>query len=178
MLLLPPGLARVVLALTIPGLCSDRDLTIILLRLQILLFLLRTVGFEFPTHQEKAPVQQLPVYLKGMQTVYFSDNHSASQLASKVEKTRSKLMAFFIYNEQFADGCQHLYSEFPAHFTWKQPTRTWETRQRSKGVMIGRVYHFNPVASERYYLRLFLTSVRDPRSFEELYTVNGVRHAS
>ena len=134
--------------------------------------------FEFRTHQEKPTVQPLPVHLKGMHSVYFSEDLSASQLASKMENTRSLLMAFFLYNERFADGRQYLYSEFPAHFAWKQDIRMWKARQRGKGTTIGRMFHCNPVSGERYYLRLLLTSVRGPRSFEELYIVNGVRHAS
>jgi len=134
--------------------------------------------FEFPTHQEWPPVHQLPVHLKCQHTIYFSDDLSASQVTSRMNNTRSKLMGFFFYNEQFTDGRQYLYSEFPAHYVWQTDTRTWKTRQRSEGVAIGRMYHCNPVSGERYYLRLLLTSVRGPRSFEELYMVDGVRHAS
>jgi hypothetical protein len=73
--------------------------------------------FEFLTHQEWPPVDHLPVHLKGQHTVYFADDLTVSQLAEKAEKTRSKLMAFFYYNERFTDGREYLYSEFPAHFT-------------------------------------------------------------
>ena len=132
--------------------------------------------FEFATHQEWPPVEQLPVHLKGQHTVYFRDDLSPSQLAAKMERTRSKLMAFFLYNEQFTDGHGYLYSEFPAHFAWKIKTCTWQKRRRLEGVTIGRMYHCNPVSGERYYLRLLLTSVRGPRSFDELYFVDGVRH--
>jgi len=134
--------------------------------------------FEFATHQEWPPVQQLPVHLKDQHTVYFSDDLNPSQLASKMAKSRSKLMAFFLYNEKYTDGRQYLYQEFPAHFTWKDTARVWQKRQRLEGLTTGRMYHCNPVSGERYYLRLLLTSVRGPRSFEELYMVSGVRHDS
>jgi hypothetical protein len=38
------------------------------------------------------------------------------------------------------------------------------------------MYHCNPISGERYYLRLLLTTVRGPRSFNELYNVRNVRY--
>ena len=38
------------------------------------------------------------------------------------------------------------------------------------------MYHCSPVSGERYYLRLLLTTVPGPRSFTDLYMVDGVRH--
>lgn len=41
---------------------------------------------------------------------------------------------------------------------------------------IGRMYHCNPTAGERYYVRLLLTAVKGPQSFKHLRTVRGVRY--
>ncbi len=89
---------------------------------------------------------------------------------------RSTLIAFFEYNAMHEDSRQYLYSEFPAHFTWDLKTRMWKPRQRGKGNRIGRIYHYSPVSGEQYYLRLLLTVVRGPRSFADLYIVEGVRY--
>lgn len=35
------------------------------------------------------------------------------------------------------------------------------------------MYHCSPLAGERFYLRMLLITVRGPRSFEDLRTVNG-----
>ena len=83
-------------------------------------------------------------------------------------------MAFFEYNATHDDGRQYLYHEFPQHYTWKPKERVWVKRQR--GYYIGRIYYYSPVSGERYYLRLLLTVVRGPRSFEELFVVDGVRY--
>jgi hypothetical protein len=131
--------------------------------------------FEFPTHEEWPPVEHLSVHLKGQQSVYFPDDLTADQLQDKMDRTRSKLMAFFDRNKHDENARQYLYADFPSHFTWHQKTCTWETRQRDTG-KIGRMYHCSPNAGERYYLRLLLTSVTGPQSYEELYSVNGVRH--
>jgi hypothetical protein len=130
--------------------------------------------FEFTTHQEFPPVQHLAVHLPGQHTVYFADDLAPEQVAAKAANARSTLMAFFEYNATHEDGRQYLYHEFPQHYVWKPDRRVWVKRQR--GYCIGRMYHCNPVSGERYYLRLLLTAIRGPQSFEELYIVNGVRY--
>ena len=131
---------------------------------------------EYPSHQEWPPITQLSVHLPGQHTVYFPDDLSPEELAAKAENARSTLMGFFAYNEAHEDGRQYLYPDFPAHFVWKTKTKTWVPRQ--KGFAIGRMFHISPVAGGKYYLRLLLTAVRGPQSFEELYCFEGVRHPS
>ena len=48
----------------------------------------------------------------------------------------------------------------------------WTRRQ--KGHSIGRMYFASPNSGERFYLRLLLTVVKGPTSFESLRTVSGV----
>jgi hypothetical protein len=96
------------------------------------------------------------------------------QIADRAANARSTLMAFFEYNATHEDGRQYLYHEFPQHFVWVAKTRMWKPRER--GYSIGRIYHCSPVSGERFYLRLLLTVVRGPRSFDELYLVEGVRY--
>ena len=130
--------------------------------------------FEYHTHQEFPPVQHLAIHLPGQHTVCFADNLPQEQLAARAVNACSTLMAFFDYNAKHADGRTLLYHQFPEHYTWKPKLRLWGRRQR--GYCIGRIYHCSPVSGERYYLRLLLTAVPGPRSFDELYMVDGVRH--
>src|SRR5271156_5955857 len=53
--------------------------------------------------------------------------------------------------------------------------RRWQRRHRDNHA-IGRMYYCNPTAGERFYLRLLLTAVRGPTSFEHLRTVAGTLH--
>lgn len=129
---------------------------------------------EFSTHQEWPPVQHLALHLEGQHTVYFADELTPEALAEKMEQSRSTLMAFFKYNTEHPNGPLRLYSEFPQHFTWQPRTHTWQIRK--KGFAIGRIYHCSPVAGEKFYLRLLLTSVPGARSFADLYMVDGVRY--
>ena len=52
----------------------------------------------------------------------------------------------------------------------------WKIRER--GHALGRIYYAPPKCGERFYLRLLLTTVRGPTSFENLRTVNGVIHST
>src|SRR4051794_13827869 len=88
----------------------------------------------------------------------------------------STLMAFFKYNTDHKNGRTYLYQEFPAHYTYNAKQREWRPRQR--GFAIGRIYHCNPFMGEKYYLRMLLTVVRGPQSFEDICTVAGVLHTT
>ena len=67
-----------------------------------------------------------------------------------------------------------LYQEFPTHMTWKRLPRRWN--RRKTGNTIGRMYFVGPSGGERFYLRMLLTIVKGPTSFEDLRTYNGIVH--
>lgn len=131
---------------------------------------------EFPVHEEWPPVIHLPVHLPGQQPVYFQSEDTEDHVREEIEKQGSALMAFFQYltdhpNDNTAAGL--LYQDFPTEYVYNRKTRKWSKRQR-KFEAIGRVYYVPPIAGEKYYLRLLLTSVCGPKSFEDLRTVDGI----
>ena len=128
--------------------------------------------FEFAVHEEFPPVIHLAIHLPDQQPVYFNSDIAVTDLQNRLDAAQSILMAFFQYNLLNTDGRQYLYQEFPVHYVYDKPRRRWHIRKR--GTAIGRMYHCNPFAGERYYLRLLLTVVRGPQSFEHLRTVHGV----
>ncbi|XP_022019542.1 ATP-dependent DNA helicase pif1-like [Helianthus annuus] len=64
------------------------------------------------------------------------------------------------------------YVQFPSKYVWKLKDRCWQPRQNY--VVIGRIYSASPSLGEAYYLRILLTKVKGPRSFEEIRTYEGV----
>ncbi|CCE26556.1 uncharacterized protein CPUR_00024 [Claviceps purpurea 20.1] len=85
-----------------------------------------------------------------------------------------KLMGFFRWSPEHPET-NYLYAEMPSNCVWVAQPRVW--KQREKYLRnIGRMFHCSPVASERFYLRLLLTVVRGPKSFEELYHFEGRRY--
>lgn len=127
--------------------------------------------FGFGMHEESPPVMHLTVHLPGEQVIYFSDERDTVEVRQRIEHSSSTWMAFFKYNAENEDGHQYLYHEFPEHFTYDRRKREWHRRRR--GSFIGCMYHCSPLAGEWFYLRLLLTTVRRPRSFDDLRTVNG-----
>lgn len=130
--------------------------------------------FEFPMHEEYPPVQTLAVHRPGEQIVYFNPELTIEEVRERMETARSTLMAFLDYNANHADGRQWLYHEFPAHYVYNRQSHRWHPRKQ--GMSIGRMYHCNPTAGEKFYIRLLLTAVPGPQSFEDLRTVNGVQY--
>jgi PIF1-like helicase len=132
--------------------------------------------FEFATNEQFPAVYQLAVHLEGQDSVDFPGDISREELQEKLDQETSTLTAFFKYNAEHTDGREILYSDFPAHYVYqeKEKPRRWTPRQ--KGFAIGRMWFVNHREGERFYLRLLLTSVPGPTSFEDLRTVNGVVH--
>ena len=123
-------------------------------------------------HDEQPPVTHLALHLPGQQPVYFSEQENLDRVRARIEESMTTLMAFFAYNEQNEDGREYLYHEFPEYFVYKGKIEGWQKRQRGRAV--GRMYSASPFMGERYYLRLLLTVVRGPRSFEHIRTVDGI----
>jgi len=97
-------------------------------------------------------------------------------LQERILAARSTLMAFFDYNAKHQDGWQYLYQEFPTYYVFKAKEKEWKPRQ--KGIAIGRKYTCNPLAGERYYLRLLLTIIPGAQSFQHLRTIDGREYST
>lgn len=82
------------------------------------------------------------------------------------------MIEFFNNNQDNSDGRYLLYQEFPGHYVWLQKERKWLARQ--KKFAIGRIYCCSPTAGEKYYLRMPLTVVPGPRSFQHLRTLDNM----
>ena len=74
-----------------------------------------------------------------------------------MDDAQSTPIAFFEYNNTNEKSCRYLYQEFPEHYIYLRKEQQWKSRQ--KGFAIERMYHCNPFAGERYYLRLLLTVI-------------------
>ena len=129
--------------------------------------------FEFPVHEEFPPVIQLAVHLPGEQPVYFQPDQSVEEIQQRLNLSCSTLTAFFKYNTEHDDddARNRLYQDFPERYVFLAKQREWRLRQRGRA--IGRMYYCSPVAGERFYLRLLLTSVPGPTSFKDLRTIAG-----
>ncbi|KAI7756269.1 hypothetical protein M8C21_015503 [Ambrosia artemisiifolia] len=94
---------------------------------------------------------------------------------AKLEDLKEQLFKKHLLGEDEA-ARQYLYKDFPKYFTWKDSSRSWNRRivrpQR------GRIVSANPAEGERYYLRILLSNIKGPTSFEDLCTVNGEKYTT
>ncbi|KAJ9557179.1 hypothetical protein OSB04_011793 [Centaurea solstitialis] len=65
------------------------------------------------------------------------------------------------------------YVQYPDHFTWKANKKLWSPRQSENS--IGRIVIAHPSEGERYYLRILLSKIRCPKSYDDLKICNGVK---
>ena len=88
--------------------------------------------YQFRSHEEFPPVTRLALHLPDEQPVYFDEDASREEIRETMEKTASTLMAFFDYNARHPNGPKYRYPEFPEHFMYDQPTRSWHRRGGSR----------------------------------------------
>ncbi|XP_052185281.1 uncharacterized protein LOC127796918 [Diospyros lotus] len=130
--------------------------------------------FGHPLHAEMPTVVRLALHLPGMHRVVFNPEESLETIQSRVGQQMSTLTGFFAYCAGSEDECPFTYQEFPQHYVWLKSEKRWKSRER--GYAIGRMYFASPNCGERFYLRLLLTVVKGPKSFQSLRTVDNVVH--
>ena len=103
--------------------------------------------------------------LKDQQPFSCMKGDTPAQVAERIANSRSKLIAFFEYNEANEDSRGLLYVKFPGRYTYRDRDKCWHRWQRPQGLeMIGRLTYVPPISGEVYFMRLLLTCVRGPRS--------------
>ena len=88
------------------------------------------------------------------------------------------LTEFFKMNKTNAttQNLKCLFKDFLQHFVWTPKTKTWSERSHKK--VIGRLVTVEPRKGERDYIRLLLTHVQEPTSFDDLLMVRGHKTGS
>lgn len=128
--------------------------------------------FGFPIHHRTVSVERLQIHLPGQKNCTFHANQSLDKVAEREKERLTKLEAFFMLNRNDIDARQYTYDEIPKHYVWNDGDKSWKKRKR--GYQIGRIAYAHHSSGEVWYLRMLLTKVRGPTSFESIRTVNGV----
>uniref|UniRef100_UPI0035901195 uncharacterized protein n=1 Tax=Myxine glutinosa TaxID=7769 RepID=UPI0035901195 len=137
---------------------------------------------EHPISQHFPPVVGLAVHLENGQRVYFNAENALERAQRPPPATT--LTAFFdlCSLDDFAKTLK--YHEVPQYYTWDKSSKKW-TRRKQGGVVvrgdftvhevsaIGRMYSISPRQGDCYYVRLLLTDICGPTSFNALRSVDG-----
>ncbi|KAJ9552849.1 hypothetical protein OSB04_016894 [Centaurea solstitialis] len=89
---------------------------------------------------------------------------------------RKTMLTEFFHNNAtdiYAQELNLTYVQYPDHFTWKADKKLWSPRQSE--ISIGRIMIAHPSEGERYYLRILLSKIRFPKSYDDLKICNGVK---
>ncbi|KAK1396040.1 hypothetical protein POM88_005903 [Heracleum sosnowskyi] len=127
--------------------------------------------FGFNIHYRSTSVQRLSFHLPGNKSCTFKSNESLDKVVARERMKCSQLEAFSLLNTIDTTARQYTYDEIPQHYVWNDSDNVWNMRKRGK--QIGRLFYTHHSTGELWYLRLLLTKVRGPTSFQCLRTVNG-----
>jgi hypothetical protein len=127
--------------------------------------------YTYHVHGMHPSVFMLTLHLENEQTIFYDETKKyTEENVNRFKKTT--LTEYFKINQEFPE-LNLLYQEVPEKFTWNKDKKTW-TRRKTETFAIGRIINVSPRDEEKFYLRLLLTKVRSPKSFQDLLTYKGV----
>ena len=106
--------------------------------------------------------------------IVFNASRPQELITRQLQNSKTMLTEYFEANKMYPHAKDYVYQDFPAHFTYNKSKKLWKPRKR--GDCIGRIYFASPNSGEHFYLRILLTIVPGPTSFDDLKTVNGVHY--
>ncbi|KAG5549105.1 hypothetical protein RHGRI_014469 [Rhododendron griersonianum] len=130
--------------------------------------------FGHHLHEEVPAVVRLALHLPGMHQCAFNPKDTLEQIRARASLQKSTLTCFFEWYTANPNAEKYTYQEFPQFFVWDKSNKRWTPR--ISGFAIGRMYFASPNCGERFYMRLLLTVMKGPKSFEDLRTFNDVLH--
>ncbi|XP_031108708.1 uncharacterized protein LOC116013199 [Ipomoea triloba] len=129
---------------------------------------------NFEVQYRTPPVERLSFHLPDCQSVIFQDDDRIDHVLNRETVGQSMFNGWFIANTKYPEAKMLTYIEMPMKFVWKKDIHEWQPRK--KGFLVGRIFYVPPASGEIYYLRCLLNIVRDPTSFKDIRTLNGVEY--
>ncbi|XP_017221478.2 uncharacterized protein LOC108198225 [Daucus carota subsp. sativus] len=128
--------------------------------------------FGFDIHYRSISVLRLSFHLPGKRNCTFREGEELHKVVQREKFKQSQLEAFFQLNQKDINARKFTYDEIPRYYVWNESDSIWTIRK--KGTQLGRLLFTHHTSGEIWYLRLLLTKVRGPTSFNHLKTVDGV----
>ncbi|XP_020990161.2 uncharacterized protein LOC110277354, partial [Arachis duranensis] len=134
--------------------------------------------FKFNLYRMYPSMERLQIHLPNQHQVSFYDHQTIPEILNDDYFSRTMLTEFFALNREEDQQSRHLlYREIPEYYTWHNKEKEWrrcKTQRRSTG----RIYTVSPSEGEKFYLRILLSNVRGPISWDDLLIVNGIQYSS
>ncbi|KAI5396483.1 hypothetical protein KIW84_062627 [Lathyrus oleraceus] len=129
--------------------------------------------FRFTLYQLYPSVERLHIHLPNLHQVRFYDHQQIANVLNNECNSKTMLTQFSALNLRDPQERKYLYREIPEHYCWNKRVMEWH-RRRSTRKVIGRIYTVSPAEGDKFYLRLLLSHVTCPTSWEYLITNNGM----
>ncbi|XP_029143216.1 uncharacterized protein [Arachis hypogaea] len=134
--------------------------------------------FKFNLYPMYPSVERLQIHLPNQHQVSFYDHQTIPEILNDDYFSRTMLTEFFALNREEDQQSRHLlYRKIPEYYTWHNKEKEWR-RRKTQRRSIGRIYTVSPSEGEKFYLRILLSNVRGPISWDDLLTVNGIQYSS
>jgi hypothetical protein len=127
--------------------------------------------YKFDIHEHWPAVTRLGLHLEGQQPVTFKEHQHLENVLAYHESIETMFQAWFVANQNYSEGRNLTYAEFPSKFTFHTKGKVWEPRK--SGYSIGRLSYIPVGSGELYYMRILLTVQRGCKSYEDIKTVDG-----
>jgi hypothetical protein len=106
--------------------------------------------------------------------LYFTDYERLNDVLLKPSVTESMFTSWFVANRKYPEAASLTYGQFVSMFVYVKKTRSWKPRLR--GNTIGRLVWIPQGAGEIYFLRMMLTYVKGPLTYDSIKKVKGVQY--
>jgi hypothetical protein len=132
--------------------------------------------FGYKIHGRQPAVERMFFHLVGENTICFTDHDRMENLLEKPSVTESMFTSWLQANETYPSARKLTYGQFVTRFTYNKKNKAWTPRKR--GFKIGRLIWVPPTTGELFYLRMMLTFVKGPTSYEAIRKVRGTQYLS
>jgi hypothetical protein len=113
-------------------------------------------------------------HLLGENMLYFSDFERLNDVLLKPSVTESMFTSWFLANRKYPEAKTLTYGQFVSKFVYNKRRRCWTPRKR--GSTIGRLVWIPQGSGEIYFLRMMLTHVKGPLTYDSIKMVKGVQY--
>ncbi|KAI5447791.1 hypothetical protein KIW84_015297 [Lathyrus oleraceus] len=129
--------------------------------------------FRFTLYRLYPSVERLHIHLPNRHQVCFYDHQQTADVLNNECNSKIMLTQFFALNLRDPQARKYLYRDILEHYCWNKRYMEWY-HKRSTRKVIRRIYTVSPSEGDKFYLRLLLSHVTGPTSWEYLLTNNGM----
>ncbi|KAK2417432.1 hypothetical protein QL285_039731 [Trifolium repens] len=130
--------------------------------------------FSFKIHGRQPAVERMFYHLVGENTICYTDHDRMENILEKASVTESMFTSWLQANETYPSARKLTYGQFVTQFTYSKKKKSWSPRKR--GFKIGRLIWVPPTTGELFYLRMMLTVVKGPTSYEAIRKVRDIQY--